>query len=161
MRAEDVEDSKVMRDLVPEIRFGQPSTQNLSNPSLQSFDHHSPPMLSSRWLSCARRSYLSVHLVRPTHTLANSALIRPLGNPAPQILEEDFQLLPRFYDLSETRQLLSAALWKLDRGDSTRRRHRAAPRASDVVSEGKEPPLADLFYGDYGFEPVRPRNLDR
>jgi hypothetical protein len=89
---------------------------------------------------------------------STSSLIRPLSPSSSSISSQsltnnpNFTLHPNFYTPSECRQLLSAALWKLDRVDSSRRRSRS-PQSSPLASESDDS-LQDLFQGPYGFEEV-------
>ncbi|ORX34115.1 hypothetical protein BD324DRAFT_636673 [Kockovaella imperatae] len=107
-------------------------------------------------LKTKRCRHLRCYSISSGPASSPTLLVRPFGNPDPDILQSDFTLLPHFYTAAETRQLLAAALWKLDRGDSTRRR-RSGPSHPQAqlphTSSANSPPLADLFHGQYGFEP--------
>ena len=125
--------------------------------TFRSFDHVSRLPGWDRPLSTSSsRNAPTLSTIQDAHT----NVIRPFRAPtrdAENIIREDLQLWPDFYSLDETRQLLSAALWKLDRGDSTRKRRRNSTQAQIVSQhDSGKAPLADLFQGQYGFEPVRP-----
>ncbi|EJT45496.1 hypothetical protein A1Q1_06047 [Trichosporon asahii var. asahii CBS 2479] len=78
---------------------------------------------------------------------------------APPSLAEDFAIYPSFFNEAECRQLLSIALWKLDRLDVTRkrgsRRRSASSAPAGSASTGDGAPLQDMFTGTYGFEEYR------
>lgn len=85
------------------------------------------------------------------HTLVSgSPFVRARGGVRSAAVEDDFTLFPTFFTSAESRQLLTAALWKLDRVDSTRRR-RGAAKSPEEVHAGE---LQDMFTGEYGFEEV-------
>ena len=81
-------------------------------------------------------------------------------------LHDDFVLLTDFYTVEDCRELLHAALWKLDRVDPVRKRHRRRTGQQgqqsqfeplDHAQEDKGPSFGagrDLFQGEYGFEEV-------
>jgi hypothetical protein len=78
---------------------------------------------------------------------------------APQLtaaIEGDFTFFPTYFSQADSRTLLEAALWKLDRGDYTRRRRRRAQTIAEV-GEGEGGMLQDVFSGEYGFEEVSRR----
>jgi len=91
-----------------------------------------------------------------------SPLVRTIGKPSPSGLEDDFAVYPNFFSLDETRELLSGALWKLDRADPVRKRRRRGGTLAVGVSTtnegqysgGPAGPLQDLFTGEYGFQEV-------
>ena len=114
--------------------------------------------LKRAWSSAAP-CYRCQHSTKPDKvTLASrSPLIRTIGRPSPDGLEEDFALFPDFFSLEETRELLKGALWKLDRVDPVRKRRRrpsAASPASTPAASTASGPLQDLFAGEYGFSEV-------
>lgn len=99
-------------------------------------------------------------LLKYTLTSA-SPLIRVRGSPkCPPSLEADFAIYPSFFTGAESRQLLSIALWKLNRLDVTRkrgsrRRLASSPAAAAAAAATEEAaPLQDQFTGTYGFEEV-------
>lgn len=91
-----------------------------------------------------------LNLTRVTLT-APSPFVRTRGTPAlTPAIAGDFTFFPTYFSPQDSRTLLDAALWKLDRGDYTRRRRRRA--SAPVVGEGA---LQEAFSGEYGFEEVR------
>ena len=113
-------------------------------------------MITAARLHAAKFLALPTRQAARNYSAFSTTLVRPFGHSDPAILETDLKLLPDFYTLAETRQLLSAALWKLDKGDSTRRRQRRPLLASQTTAQAddSQPCLGDLFHGEYGFEPV-------
>lgn len=132
-------------------------------PPLSSSPDRSPADTLHRLTTTTKKS--TMRATRPLEQLLKytltspSPLIRIRGSPkAPPTLAEDFAIYPSFFNEAECRQLLSIALWKLDRLDVTRKRGSrrrsasSAPAAAAATEDGA--PLQDMFTGTYGFEEV-------
>lgn len=102
-------------------------------------------------ISCQAQRQYSVDTPSRQTLASSSTLVRPIGTPDAIGLEDDLTLYPDFFTLGETRDLLSGALYKLDRVDPTRKRRRKGV-APDVQTSLA--PLQDLFTGPYGFQEV-------
>ena len=101
-----------------------------------------------------QRSHLhrSITSSSPLNTLASSSLSTPsLDYP---LANDDFHLYPAFFNLSECRQLITVALWKLDRLVGSRRHRRTTSPSASPDGSGAQS-LQELFHGEYGFEEVR------
>jgi alkylated DNA repair protein alkB family protein 7 len=114
-------------------------------------------MRLSRGIGRQLRAYTTSTTLQ-THTLnTQSALIRPLKSGTrtpPSIVERDFTIYPNYYALGECRELLQAALWKLDRSDTLLRRKRNKATEEGIGGSDDVEGLQRLFGGNYGFEEV-------
>ena len=110
-----------------------------------------------------RKLHTPTTLVSHRLNAPSSPYIRRRGSSdlVPGGVKDDFVLWPNFFDFDQTKQLTIAALWKLDRSDSTRRRTRRPSESSRLggnieLTAGSWAPLAAVFCGEYGFEKVCP-----
>ncbi|WWC68404.1 uncharacterized protein I206_102330 [Kwoniella pini CBS 10737] len=105
------------------------------------------------------RNLRSIHTnIQPLNLYSKSPLIRPHNPPLSSDIRssiakpDDFLFWPNFFNVEESKILLSMALWKLDRVDSTLKRRKKGKSSSISQNPVRVDELQSLFDREYGFE---------